>query len=478
MPDGARWTAIGTARQRKLLVVVLVAAAALRFAWAIDQAHAPLRGDPLSYFIMALGFAHGHGYPSSTVEFANLARSRAGVRPLPVPPSAYFPPGYPAVLGALYWAMLHSPIPHDGDALPAAGRMLNALFSTGVVGLTFLIARRIVSCTAALVATALVALTPSLIFASGTLHVEPFATLAVLLVVYLAVRVAWSTRGLPWRALAAIAVVAGAAALVRPTSLAPLVGIAAGIAAARTPTRRLVAQLGWVLLLAALVIVPWTVRNAVQLHAFVPVSTGIADAMCMSRNPDATGRYMVTSYCEPSDRGVAVSRYEVLRYHHNEHQAWQWVVHHPAGEVGQWFTRTYWAFREDHDLLEAGFGTTAYRVVGDAADAFFLALLVAAAFGARRFARRVRPRRVMLLATAAVLLCVPALLHGEPRFKVPAEPLLAIIAAPALVAAGRACWTNGPAGWCRRGFSRPEARPRTVARAGAPPAHRQESLGT
>jgi hypothetical protein len=163
----------------------------------------------------------------------------------------------------------------------------------------------------------------------------------------------------------------------------------------------------------------------------------------MSRNPDATGRYLVTSYCEPTDRGVAVSRYEVVRYHHNERQAWHWVVHHPAGEVGQWFVRTYWAFREDHDLLDAGLGTTTYRVVSDAADAFFLALLVAAAFGARRFARSVGPRSVMLLATAAVLLCVPAVLHGEPRFKVPAEPLLAIVAAPALVDAGRACWTRG-----------------------------------
>jgi hypothetical protein len=434
----ARWTAIGTVRQRRLLVVVLVAGAALRFAWAVDQAHAPLRGDPLSYFIMAFGMAHGHGYGSATVEFANLARSRAGLRPVPVPPSAYFPPGYPAVLGALFWAMQHSPVPHDRDALVAAGRLLNALFSTGVVGLTFLIARRLVACTAAIVATAIVAVTPSLIFASGTLHVEPLATLAVLVVVYLATRVRWNTAGLPWRVLSATGLAAGAGALVRPTSIAPLVGIAVALAVVRTPVRRLATQLAWVALLAALMMGPWTVRNAVRLHAFVPTSTGVADAMCMSRTPDATGRFLDTSYCEPSDKGVSVSRYEVLRYRHNERQAWQWVEHHPADEVGQWFVRTFWAFRSDHDLLDADLGSTTRRVASDAADAFFLALLAAAALGTRRFARPVGARRVMIIASAAVLLCVPAVLHGEPRFKVPAEPLLAIIAAPGLVGAARA----------------------------------------
>jgi len=433
-----RWTAIGTTRQRRLLVVVLTAGAGLRVAWAIAQAHTPLRGDPLSYFIIGFGIAHGHGYGSSTVEFANLARSHAGLRPVPVPPSAYFPPGYPAVLGALFWAMLHSPVPHDRTALVTAGKVLNALFSTGVVGLTFVIARRLVSCAAALVATALVALTPSLIVASGTLHVEPLATLAVLVVVYLATSVRWSTSGLPWRALSMTALAAGVGALVRPTSLAPLVGIAVALAIVRTPVRRLAAQLGWLALLAALMMGPWTVRNAVRLHALVPVSTGVADAMCMSRNPDTNGRYLETSYCEPSDRDVPLSRYEVLRYRHNDRETWQLVEHHPTSEVGQWFVRTFWAFRSDHDLLDASLGHTTRRAVSDVADGFFLALLAAAAFGTRRFVRPVGARHVMILATIAVLLSVPAVLHGEPRFKVPAEPLLAIIAAPALLGAARA----------------------------------------
>ena len=39
------------------------------------------------------------------------------------------------------------------------------------------------------------------------------------------------------------------------------------------------------------VVVPWTIRNAVELHAFVPLSTGVGPTMCPSRNPEATGGF-------------------------------------------------------------------------------------------------------------------------------------------------------------------------------------------
>jgi hypothetical protein len=99
-----------------------------------------------------------------------------------------------------------------------------------------------------------------------------------------------------------VGVLWGLASLTRPTALAlPLLvvawawvplGLTAGSAA--RPRHVLLVLLG-----VALAVGPWTMRNAVQLHAFVPVTTGGGRALLDSNNP--------VNWNDPARRGGAHS---------------------------------------------------------------------------------------------------------------------------------------------------------------------------
>jgi hypothetical protein len=56
-----------------------------------------------------------------------------------------------------------------------------------------------------------------------------------------------------------------------------------------------------------------------------------------------------------------------------------------------------------------------------------------AAIGLPRFVSRADPRRLFLLLATASLAATPIILFGDPRYKVPATPLLTLIAAAGLI---------------------------------------------
>ena len=80
----------------------------------------------------------------------------------------------------------------------------------------------------------------------------------------------------------------GAASLTRPTALPLALVVSAwawaplGLALAHGERRR---QLAVLLLGVALVVAPWTLRNAAALHAFVPLTTGGGRSLLDANNP-------------------------------------------------------------------------------------------------------------------------------------------------------------------------------------------------
>jgi hypothetical protein len=72
--------------------------------------------------------------------------------------------------------------------------------------------------------------------------------------------------------------------------------------------------------------------------------------------------------------------------------------------------------------------------LGRIGDWYFLAILGLAALGAPSFLHRDRPRRLFFLLATMCLASTPILLFGDPRYKVPATPLLSVMAAVGLVA--------------------------------------------
>jgi 4-amino-4-deoxy-L-arabinose transferase-like glycosyltransferase len=229
-------------------LLILALALVLRVGQIAATPHWQPVADPSDYVRHAVSIADGHGMAGSFL----LAGG----------PSALRPPAYPYFLGGVFAV--------SGDSF-TAGRLAAALLGVAAVALIGLIALLLWSRAAALAAMAAAAVYPPLVLLSGTLLSESLGLPLVLALVALVLlhrqepRPAW------------VAPVAGLlfalALLDRPALVMFGVPLAAGLwgrpwrslAALRAPAIALA--------VAVLAVVPWTIRNAIEFHAFVPIST-------------------------------------------------------------------------------------------------------------------------------------------------------------------------------------------------------------
>jgi dolichyl-phosphate-mannose-protein mannosyltransferase len=195
---------------------------------------------------------------------ANLERGEGfELGPDATQPASNYSPGVPLLAGGLYGAA--------GGVHERMARLLLAAIGSLAILFAYLIGRRLSGPVAGLVGAAAIAVYPALLEYQGMLMGEPLAATllsgAVLAMLWAGdARVRWLLPG----------ALLGALALVRPEYVAIALPIAVVVLARR----------GWdgwrecgldalVLLLGLVVIVgPWTIRNAVVLDRFVPVSTG------------------------------------------------------------------------------------------------------------------------------------------------------------------------------------------------------------
>ena len=451
--------------QRVALLLILGVALSLRIAWCLVTARVPRIGDPVAYYFYGAEIAQGHGYTSFSLAMARINEFVAGgPRLLPNHdiPTALFPPGYPAVLGALFWLVIRSPIP---DNLIAAAVSLNVFLSVATVLLAFEIGRRLFDIRVGLVAAALLAVYPNLIYHTSTLHWETtfiFIAMAALLVL---LGRPWPEGRVPNRTLLAFAVLLGVSVLIRPMSLAIVAALFVASLVAGAGLRRALTQCGIVIGVVALMMLPWTVRNVVKMHSPVLISTEVGPALCVSRQPGARGNKDLSHmhrYCEPLMPDVPVDQQEVKDNAHAMAKSIEFVVHHPLSELRLWVPRMRYAYRHDHDAMDdVGWfmSGSSSRALSRVADWFYFGLLTLAAAGTLSFAKRAEPRRLLFLITTVSLAATPILLYGAPRYKVPTMPLLTIIAAAGAVTIVDRLRARGPQP--RR------ARPATARRAAA-----------
>ena len=422
-----------TRSQRRGLAAVLCGAMLLRIAWCVFAARFPLGfRDPAFYRHLADQLADGDGY---------VLEGR---------PTAYYPIGYPAALAAVFWVVGLVGI-DSASARTALTVGLNLAAAAVTLVLVFALARRIAGAWAGIAAAAAVGAMPNLVFHTAVpLSETLFLALFVGAVVVLA-GADWRTGAGPGvRRLAAAGALLGLAALVRPVAL-PVVPLLVVVwLCARLGLRRAVRDVAVVALGAAVVIAPWTVRNAVRMDAFVPISTNTGDNLCMSRQPGADGGFQLTDHCfaGPDIDGLLRPEYETRRDAQGRRLAFEFVREHPGREVGLWLDRLGATFRHDHDGLDAAEGYGAgeqfmsdgerdvYRSVADAAWYLLGPLSLVAAATVLVVPRLRRDPLVVLVVVAAVGVLLPVVLFfGDARFKVPAVPLLAVLVAcvPALL---------------------------------------------
>lgn len=416
-----------TSRTRLWLAVVLVVAAGVRIAWSVYAARPPSQSlhDPNFYLLYGEQIARGHGY----------------VVPFGQGPTAYYPVGYPIVLGIVDFLLIHT----VGDHPIGAAAAVNVVCGVAAVGLVFLIGRRLASDAVGLVGAALTALYPNLVYHTAAALTETVFNAVFLLFVFLVVSAPWTQRQFERRRLVALGAVLGACVLIRPVA-APLVGaLLVAWLLAGFGWRRALLHASVIVGVAALVVLPWVVRNLRVMHA-VTLSTNTGDNLCMSRHVGASGTFDFNgNACFIGFENVPRPEGETERDARNRRLAVDFVRDHPGEEAKLWFKRLYQTFRADWDGVWAveSYGDSAFmsdstrQTLRWLGTDYYLATVALSAVGCVLVARR-RERRdgrwvFVPLAIVAIVVVPVVTTFGDTRFKVPALPLFALLAAVPIV---------------------------------------------
>jgi len=401
------------------VLAMLAVGLALRLGYAllVHGSHPEPSSDSVTYDTIAWNLARGMGF--------QLAGSSG------LYPTAFSPPGLPFVLSLLYRTVGHSFLAAVvlmcvlGALVPAAARALGRAMFGPAVGR---------------IAGWLVALDPLLVFFSGYVMTESLFTL--LLLVALVVSVSWLKRPSGARALGA-GLLWGAATLTRPVALPlPVLTLAwawgpLGLGLSGAERRR---QAALLLLGTALCIAPWTIRNAVSVHALVPITTGGGRSLLDANNavvwddPEKRGGAIAVLTTEPwASRYRGLSEVEVDRRAGREALAflrsrpgeWAGAAAAKLGRLWRWSASTpstgSWASEQ------AGL---ARRLAGlDPLLPWSIALFPLAGWGLVRTIRGTRRHFQLLPLWLVAAFSLGSVVYwGALRLRVPVEPLVVLYA--------------------------------------------------
>jgi 4-amino-4-deoxy-L-arabinose transferase-like glycosyltransferase len=353
--------------------------------------------------------------------------------PLTGQATAYYPPGYPWFLGIITW--LTKPFTNE-PWLPA--ELIQAVLGAASVGLAASVTKRLAGPIAALVAAVVYALYPNLIFHTGALLGETLYNFLFLAFLALLLSRPWDASFSTAR-IVGCGVLLGLAVMVRPISLAVIPVVVVCWLWSRKDYR-VTARWTLALLLGVVVcIAPWTIRNELRLHAFVPISTNTGDNLCMGHADGATGAFQPVKACEtdfvftdgiPAELGSDKAKQRI---------AVRGMVDNIDREPWLLWRRTYymWVRDGDHDGLFAVQSYRRDRWMGlDTesrliwiADRYYWAVVAAGLVGLVQLARRKEPEAFALVGATVMTAVVPLMFFGDQRFKVPVIPLLIIAAA-------------------------------------------------
>lgn len=396
------------------LAAVAAVGLGARVGYALLVAPDALGFDAIWYELQSETLARGHGYVDPDL-FFRLGRAV---------PTANFPPLWPLLLAGA------TRLGADGET---AHRLVGALVGTGTVVLTGLVGRRVATPSVGLVGAGLVAVSPALVAADGSLMAD---SLYVLLVTGAAL-VAYRAIGAgSWWWFAALGLVLGLAALARSDALllAPLlIGATAWRLPAPAPRR---VALG---VLAAgavgLTLVPWAARNQRQM----------GEPVLLSSN---SGSVLEGANCPSTYAGPLLGAWDaacLVRTRAPDQDELSWAaagreagIDHARDHLGRlplvgtarvlraW---SLWSPVDQAELEEVETRRRGWQVLAGLATVALLGLAVA---GTPRLVRG--PVTVAPMVAVVVGVSVAALAaHGSTRFTLAAQPLVAVAAAAFLV---------------------------------------------
>jgi hypothetical protein len=420
-----------TRRRPRLAValgaLIVAAALILRLLYMDATPRYELRHDARDYEEHARSIAVGEGY-SRRVAYGR--------------PTAFRPPGYPYFLAGVYRLA-------DVERASTArrvhtARLAQALVGTAVVALIGVLAAQLWGRRTGLLAMALGAVYVPLIVMGGAVMSEPLFALLMLAALVAALEHRRSRHR--YRFALLTGVLAGLATLTRANAVILLAPLAfAMYDGGWRASWRALAPAAALVLAAVAVIAPWTVRNAVELHAFVPVSTQLGSSLAGTyndaaradrRNPGAWRSIKHVPEYAALWRQVRTTPEPVLEGRLRA-AALHDIADHPfyVATVG---------YRNTMRMLDLA-GRRRSRATAatinidhrwaDAAVLCFWVFAAVALIGAASRAARRAPAFVWAV-PALMFLSVVFLAVETPRYRTAIDPFVVLLAAPALAGAG------------------------------------------
>ncbi len=421
--------------------LILALALALRVTFVALTIDTPTTLDPADFSRTALSIAQGHGFPLS-----NRAPG-AG-------PSAFRPPGYPFFLGAVYAIA--------GEEAPPAGRFVNAVLGTLVVGLVGLIALRLWGKRVSVIALGIAAVAPPMVILSTALISEALFVPVVLSAVLTALEARRATRR-RYRWAIATGVLVGIAALTRTNGILLVIPFALALAPARRRRLRLSrwSPAAAMFLAAVVTLAPWTIRNYLVFHAFIPVSDEAGYTLAGTYDQVSRADQVQPAVWVEAEHGASpeyaqilfaaeIARWGELEFgNHLQAQAIHEIKADPAYvlKVGYWNTLRMFHLTE-LGLAQLNLSNTDIPHVPALFEIYgFYPLGVLALAGLLTRRARRAPKWLWLV---PLCLATSVFVTGFIRFRSPIDPFLAMLAACAL-ASGQ----EQLARWRRRGSEEP-----------------------
>jgi hypothetical protein len=418
----------------RLVAICFLVALALRLAFVIIIERPSFGFNDASFY---------HFYGDS------LAEGRGYVR-VDGSPTAQWPPGFSFLLSVVYRLFGTDPL---------NGEILNAVLGALTVALLYVVARRAFGRAEAAVAAAWLAVLPGPILWADVLFSETFYTFMLMVVFALL-----AVLPIRWWAVFLLGLVVGAAALVRGEGLflaLPALAFWWGVAEGgdqgggrgrwtwpanlRTLTARS-AVLGAAMVLA---ITPWTIRNAIRLDTFAPVSSNVGATLWAGHNPSAYGG--PTYYQDYERFGDDIVKREVESAKYLRGEALDYMVNHPVRELQLIPLKLIYLNRGDAEVLElvnsAAPGDREPLKRTDeirlevAANVGYYGLLTLTVISVALLRRDLWRRPITRAALAAIitsLVLYGFLYFGSYRYRFPLEPLMILVATPLLTRVWRA----------------------------------------
>jgi 4-amino-4-deoxy-L-arabinose transferase-like glycosyltransferase len=389
---------------RTWLAALLCVGLGLRVLYALLQGDIGAK-DPDEYDAYAWSLLQGEGYRHGAL----VARR---------------PPLLPVILAVSYAIAGRSPI---------VARSLQVAMGTGLCALIFLIARRLYGERTGLIAAAIAAVHPYLIYYSGYVMAE---TPAALLLAWLTLLWLGWQDSTPARSFLFGGALAGLASLTRSVFIGlPAVAAAWSFSTLAGARRALLATALFTAGMA-MVVLPWTVRNYLRLGIVVPVQAGgawqayeyarwYADPLFPTFRPELLEERARAFRVEHRD---LYQRFRQMPENQKDAAALREAVayfsSHPLEYIRGAWRKLYWFWRPSDFAIVAGRHVTLY---GGFTAAVYLPLLVLAVPGWTSLppARR----RLFLLLILYLTAMHSLLFHGTPRFRFPIYPHLIVLAA-------------------------------------------------